>query len=589
VLLELAYIESKFSFNIMSRSLKVAKQHIDAVQQRLKLKGFRTQQEFADELEFARSTVNKFLNGKRVDANKFQECCFKLDYTVEEIAENSNEPNLCNSNQSNLQIYCFDPPDYSKDFHGRQKELKILEEEITKENILVIYGEPAIGKTYLASKFANKLAQENDYHVCWLDKQELSLDELFLQINEFLKSKEELGFITTYSLDSQDKNSVKLESKIGTLVQVLSNSNKGKYAIFIDNFNLAKCGELKPLIERFRTHGKESKLIIIDHVPDKSLGSKLTNQIGKFPLTGFLENDAINYITDHPQSKNSELKIAHEDARKIWIDTEGHPLTIENIVIWFYRFRTPIEDILKKIVDYDKQDSNELQKKLFENIAFYLNPEQKEALYRFSVFRQPVKYNAKQYLDISETIWRDLLNIGLIKPEGKDNFRIYPLIAQFWRESRAEQDMLPWHKKAGEYYYEEGENTCLVSLNRSSYLESHYHWQKSNDIEQATFVLNQLIFLIHKKERLPSEKLLNLTQWLFNLDEDVFEDKPWLLLEKGRKLEKKGNYQEAELIFQKTSQLFQSKDHDKLGYYISQYYIGKIYHHKRKTNSNSLL
>lgn len=186
MLLKLTYIESEFSFNIMSRSLKVAKQHIGAVKQRLKRKGFRTQQEFANELGLVRSTVSNFLNGKPVDATNFGECCFKLDYTVQEIAENSyelnhisNELSLCDTNQSNAQIYCFDPPDYSKDFHGRQKELKILEEEITKENVVVIYGEPAIGKTYLASQFANKLAQEDDYHVCWLDTQELSLDELF--------------------------------------------------------------------------------------------------------------------------------------------------------------------------------------------------------------------------------------------------------------------------------------------------------------------------------------------------------------------------------------------------------------------------
>lgn len=94
----------------MSRSLKVAKQHIDAVKQRLKLKGFRTQQELADELQIARSTVNNFLNGKPVDATTFEECCFALDYKVAEIAENayelnqiSNEQNLCNTNQSNRQ------------------------------------------------------------------------------------------------------------------------------------------------------------------------------------------------------------------------------------------------------------------------------------------------------------------------------------------------------------------------------------------------------------------------------------------------------------------------------------------------------
>ncbi|MCA2938643.1 MAG: AAA-like domain-containing protein [Microcystis sp. M113S1] len=71
----------------MGRSLKVKSEYIPRVKQALKRNGYATQQLLAEELGFARSTLNLFLNGKSINNLNFYEICQKLALDYREIAD----------------------------------------------------------------------------------------------------------------------------------------------------------------------------------------------------------------------------------------------------------------------------------------------------------------------------------------------------------------------------------------------------------------------------------------------------------------------------------------------------------------------
>jgi hypothetical protein len=159
-----------------------------------------------------------------------------------------------------LLVPVFTPPDFP-DFYGRRAELEQIERLVQAISVLVMWGESGVGKTYLGAQLAKQLSK--DYKVCWLDREGLTLDELLLQVNEFLKANGEYGFVTTYAEDK-----ITSKNKIPALVQIISTSKVAKYAFFLDGFQLANHSEIKPFIERFRTYGGKSRVVLIDHSPD---------------------------------------------------------------------------------------------------------------------------------------------------------------------------------------------------------------------------------------------------------------------------------------------------------------------------------
>ena len=69
----------------MSRSLRVAPNHIEKVKFALKRNGYPSQKALADEMVISRATVANFLNGRPVDFSYFVEICEKLGLDWQEI------------------------------------------------------------------------------------------------------------------------------------------------------------------------------------------------------------------------------------------------------------------------------------------------------------------------------------------------------------------------------------------------------------------------------------------------------------------------------------------------------------------------
>lgn len=473
---------------------------------------------------------------------------------------------------------CFTIPDYT-DFFGRKTELDRLEKAVKKSRIVWLSGEPGIGKTYLASQLAQKIKSNKDYKVCWIEQEKLALDELLGHLNEFLKSNGEYGFVTTYT------QNIDIQNKITTLVEVIINSRTGNYAIFIDSFQIdsfpqASQSEFKFFLERFSSYGGNSRLILLNRSMANSnssiLGHSLLSKLHQFQLKGFQREDMVAYLS---QKTNREREWSESDINLVKRKTEGHPQALSLIIFLLGSLgNVSLKTLLAEIVKYDAEHGADIKDKLIEEVAQQLSEEEKDAFRRLSVFRTSVTRSSWKDMEISSSVGESLLQRGLLSPDG-DKFRMHPLLREFWYASL--ENSTVWHEKAARYYWEKETTRESTCFNRHAYLEARYHFVTSEQIQWAAEVANELIFQIHQRERLPSERLTELTDWIFSLEDHIFADRPWLLLEKGRTLEKKDSIEEAESVFERTYQICKYQD-NQLGICLALYSLAKIQSSRNK-------
>ncbi|OCQ97673.1 hypothetical protein BCD64_06125 [Nostoc sp. MBR 210] len=145
----------------MGRSLKVSKQHIKKVKTALALNGYARQQDLAEDLEIARSTVNNFLNGKVVAYLTFLEICQRLGLDVKEIADFAvhDSDDLDISSSDSYKQVCVNRLD-SNQLHkallclNYTKQENLFREFVERHQIgaCLIHGEPEHGQRWLLNR-----------------------------------------------------------------------------------------------------------------------------------------------------------------------------------------------------------------------------------------------------------------------------------------------------------------------------------------------------------------------------------------------------------------------------------------------------
>jgi tetratricopeptide (TPR) repeat protein len=463
----------------------------------------------------------------------------------------------------------LDAPDF-RDFLGRKHELRELNLIIDKLNVVQIYGEPGVGKTYLAAQFSKRIC--NSYRICWLDRNISSLDELLMNLNVFLKGEGESGFDSVYS-DREASVTV----KSAALIQIVSDHY---YAFFIDNFQRSNQDEILAFVERFCAFGGKSRLIVISQTPLFGvIKPSLLGKIGKFVLQGLGSQDGVEYISE--RVKQSPYQWSEKDIHKVTDMTAGHPLAINLIAQW-HSTGVALEKILSRLEEYDKRSGAELHQRLLEDIKQLLTPSQKSALSRLSVFHEHVRRSAWAFLDVDDEIGETLLQYRLLTKIGDDAFQMHPVIRKFWYFDLQSKEEC--HVKAGRYYWQTGKESIDSVPDILAYLTAHDHFVSAGNDDLASDVVNELVCRLHQYKRLFAEELPGLRSWLLDLNEALFHGKHWLLLEKGRMFERESRFEEAEIIFQRLYQEFtQSKN--KIGSYVSLHHIGKALFQQKKVQS----
>ncbi|NEQ67664.1 MAG: tetratricopeptide repeat protein [Symploca sp. SIO2D2] len=473
--------------------------------------------------------------------------------------------------------YVFTIPEFT-DFFGRHTELKKLENAIQAFPVVLIWGNPGVGKTYLTAQVAQTLSQ--DYKVCWISAEEIIFEGFLSQVNDFLKANNEQGFVTTFEEERLDD-----KKKIPQLVEVLGNRSISKYAFFIDNFpqkfkSSVEEQKFGSFIERITTHGKTSKIVLTSRKNGNWMGISLSSKIYQLNLKGFLE---VNEVSDYIgiRRNNYRVKWSKKDVTEVLEKTAGHPMAI-NLIVKRCEQGILLKDVLDSLVEHDQQLGAELHSKLLANIADALRPEEAEALRHLSILntQNSIKRSAWKYLDISNNTGILLLQSGLLTPVSYDKFQIHPLIQEFWQEDLSLQQKIQLHHKAAHYYWDEGVQSPLGKLNSDSYIKAHHHFCKSNNEEFAALVINELICRLHQQEPLASQIISPLEEWILKYQDSLlFFNKPWVLLAKGKALEKRGFKEKAEFTFRQAGQVFEEQRGSSkadLGSTVALYHVAKI-------------
>jgi transcriptional regulator with XRE-family HTH domain len=139
----------------MGRSLKVKSEYIPRVKQALKRNSYATQQLLAEELGFARSTLNLFLNGKSISNLNFYEICQKLALDYREIAdwdELEETPAAMSEDEGENRA-----ADFSKYVERPPVEQLCLETVLQAGSLLRIKSAKGMGKTLLVDRILSQV------------------------------------------------------------------------------------------------------------------------------------------------------------------------------------------------------------------------------------------------------------------------------------------------------------------------------------------------------------------------------------------------------------------------------------------------
>ena len=183
----------------MSRSLKVAAQHISTVKLALKRSGWSTQRALSEDLGLALSTVSRFLNGRPVDYAVFLEICDRINLDWQQVASISplNSPSTDTAQPSPESqtaashttdaVLSASYQDWGEAidtdfFHGRQTELQTLAQTILSDGcrLVMLLGIGGIGKTSLAAKLSQQIAPAFEL-VIWRSVRNAPLLDMLLQ------------------------------------------------------------------------------------------------------------------------------------------------------------------------------------------------------------------------------------------------------------------------------------------------------------------------------------------------------------------------------------------------------------------------
>ncbi len=156
----------------MSRSLAVRSNYISRVKSAVKRNGYPRQKDLAEDIEFSLATVNKFLNGKRIDNYYFTELCRVLALDWREIADFQDGDRDDTSNHSDLDagVAIADPNEDNKEIYIERPPLeKTCYEAMLNPGALIRIKAPNwMGKTALMARIMNQVSSSQGYRPVYI-------------------------------------------------------------------------------------------------------------------------------------------------------------------------------------------------------------------------------------------------------------------------------------------------------------------------------------------------------------------------------------------------------------------------------------
>ena len=364
-----------------------------------------------------------------------------------------------------------------KTFVGRNSELLELSNSLDK-NIIIIEGIAGIGKTYVATRFAEEIKDEYDVH--WYgDLSEVStLSSVMKRLAEVLKDNGRPRLFSSIENLGYD---------IDVLITILKDElADNRFAIFFDNYHKAE-DELDPLMKQL-LHIEPSKIILITR-----------------------EEPAFYNVLDERENRVAKVKIDHWDdyddtqemfrlrgiettgdaaLREIHDRLHGHPQYLNLFCILAQKSKP--EELLEKLPKAQEDAHSYLEKEVYDS----LESDEKHLLKTIAVYRIPETIDAflsvKEFTDIDE-IFNSLINKFLVNEIGVDTYNVHEIIRDYCLNDVGRRRTLRnYYKSAAEYYLSK-------DANPESLLEASYHCIEAGEHEKsAKIVINNANDFIDK-------------------------------------------------------------------------------------------
>jgi tetratricopeptide (TPR) repeat protein len=440
----------------------------------------------------------------------------------------------------------FPHPQFN-DMTGRSDDILSLEIALKSNRVVLIHGEPGIGKTYVGSELAKKLSLARRRTI-WIDGVTRSFADLEASRSPAPNQSEPVE-------EGGDRAE---RIRIANLVYGL---NRRREILFLDSQFIDQRERQKVvfLVERMSQHASHARLILLSMEPFLDLEGK----VFRHKLGGLTTTEGREYLLERTRRLSNWT-----DAQLVQVieQTEGHPLML-NLIVRRCLAGESAADILASLRDrrsgFDGRFIQEATSRLIES--------EREALRRISLFRTAVDESAWSAVGLDAKAGPTLAARGWLNHVGQGMWRMHGVLREFWYQ--ALPDRAAWHSRAGEYLYERAQRDPVPDT--AAYFEAAYHFRQAGLPDRVLTIHNELIGRLHATNCLSFELATDRqAEWL---ELGATSTHAWLALIQGLHRHRKGGQRaldEARGIFEEAGVQF-LKVGDQVGHAVAKYYLAK--------------
>ncbi len=338
-----------------------------------------------------------------------------------------------------------------EDFYDRREELKRLKKLLENDipPVIILFGIPGIGKSYLGSKFMSELKGRKDIFWYTFNRWD-TLSDLKESLNEYSKK----GNLSPIKKDS---NLTKFVSRF------INNISELDPIFFFDNYenvNSEQKDFLKALLD-YKRKGEDFDVIVLSRVkPDfYDVRDVMKDVVHEEKLSGF---------------KKDQLKefIDKENIEDIYKTTKGHPLHLK-----LYKKHGGVNQKMEDFLD--------------DEIYIKLDPGSKKLLKKLSVLWGPLKKDIILDEKEDETLI-ELKEKNFIQETQDGSIALHNVLKDYFYQKMTKNEKKKYHSMVGE--------TLDKSHIEERNLEALFHYEKAGEGKKAVNKLGNLLYQLSSME-----------------------------------------------------------------------------------------
>lgn len=385
-------------------------------------------------------------------------------------------------------------------FIGREEELKKLKDATFQFNILFIVGLPGIGKTSLAARLSNELAEMEKKESIWINCLEgWDVNSISLQIIEALKvifPEEKKLFDEYYSTkplvkprDETEFDEADNKRKKERILYLTSIINDRNVTVFIDNFEKISKPASKILLNTLKLYLRGTRFIFVSREqplidPLKLMDIYLIN-------LGFLSTDKCRKLVMQILS-SANYKLSNPDLMEsLCKSTGGHPFLVKKA----------ISILLSKGSSLDHSFPCKITASYLESeLLNHFQSTNRQLLYIFAIARKPLLISDLEEISGINNIEQIVLDLKyklIIDQNLQEGFYIHDLLKEAILKSLMESDKKKLHRKTGGYFAIKKDIDKFTRIENLK--EAFWHFIQGKSPKEAKEVFHQLYPIMERQ------------------------------------------------------------------------------------------